>query len=434
MAATATPNIMMNLVASMNAASKPATSSDAASATAFGDALTQQLQAHQSQQLSQSADPASHQPQPEPLPAAAAPAANGGSNPSASANQNTNPAASNPAQTQQAQATATPANSAANDGNRAGSTGKSSDSGKAAADRKTGGKDTSQHDDQATDAATAGAAASVLSQLQNLVNGKDSSIDLDTAGGATRTGGLGDRLLGAHDPKAIAEREIAAGGDTDLSATTDDKLAASLKLDVDRQVVSTGTSTAASQASFAELLDRKLQVADAGQIRQQMVTPTTARTDARAQAADTAKPSASIYQAVGAEGWDSALGTKVVMMVSNQQQEVELHLNPPHLGPIDVKLSLDQDQATVTFVAAHANVRDAIQSSVPTLNQMLAESGIQLAQTNVQARNQEAGGQPSGQGNRSNGKQAEREESKIAPVGWQPRAVSGLPGNVNLFI
>ncbi|MBV8656271.1 MAG: flagellar hook-length control protein FliK [Burkholderiales bacterium] len=437
MAATATQNIMLNLVASMNAGNKPAVSGDNASASQFETTLTQQLQARQSEQASQTAEAASQEPPPSPTPIASpAPAANPASNPAASANKANAPQpaqASNQANTQQAQ-TATTANSAAaNNGGNTTNSGKTSEGDKAGAEHKTSSKDTSRADGQTADQAANGAAATVLSQLQNLLNDGNGAGSADTG----RTGGLGERLLGGHDPKAIAARESAVGADGDLTTTLDDKLTAALGTDAERQALPVGTTnTANAQGGFADLLDRKLQIADAGQIRQQMAAPVVPKTDARTQAADTAKPSASIYQAVGAEGWDSALGTKVVMMVSNQQNEVEMHLNPPHLGPIDVKLSLDQDQATVTFVAAHANVRDAIQSSVPTLNQMLAESGIQLAQTNVQARsqNQEGGNQSSGQGGRRNGKQADQDDSKITPVGWQPRAIGGLPGNVNLFI
>ena len=435
MAATATQNIMLNLVASMNAGNKPASSGDNASANQFGTTLTQQLQARQSEQMSQTADAASHEPPPAPMPAATpTPASSPASNAAAGANKSNTTSAAQPANQaapQQTQA-ATTANSAAasNNGNTTNS-GKTAESGKASGDRKAASKDAGAQDNQAADQAASGAAATVLSQLQNLLN-DNGGANADTG----RAGGLGERLLGGHDPKAIAARETAVGGDSDPSSQLDDKLTAALATDTERQALPVGTSaTANTQGSFADLLDRKLQIADAGQIRQQMAAPVVTKTDARTQAADTAKPTASIYQAVGAEGWDSALGTKVVMMVSNQQQEVEMHLNPPHLGPIDVKLTLDQDQATVTFVAAHANVRDAIQNSVPTLNQMLAESGIQLSQANVQARNQESGNQQSsGQGSRRGGKQGDQEDSKITPVGWQPRAIGGLPGNVNLFI
>lgn len=88
---------------------------------------------------------------------------------------------------------------------------------------------------------------------------------------------------------------------------------------------------------------------------------------------------------VGATGWDNALGQKVLWMVSNQQQVAELSLNPPDLGPLQVVLSLSDDQASATFVSQHADVRQALEAALPRLREMMADSGISLAETTVSA-------------------------------------------------
>jgi flagellar hook-length control protein FliK len=150
--------------------------------------------------------------------------------------------------------------------------------------------------------------------------------------------------------------------------------------------------------------------------------------------------SSTIFQPVGGDGWDGALGHQVVMMVSNGQQDVELQLNPPHLGPLDIKLSLNQDQASLTFVAANAPVREALQASLPRLNEMLAESGIQLAQANVQARTQDGGdSQARDEGGRRGARGRGEQGGAVDEVGSvaaarRTRVMGGLPGNVNLFV
>lgn len=88
---------------------------------------------------------------------------------------------------------------------------------------------------------------------------------------------------------------------------------------------------------------------------------------------------------VGAAGWDNALGQRVLWMVSNQQQVAELNLNPPDLGPLQVVLSLSDDQASATFVSQHADVRQALEAALPRLKEMMADSGISLAETTVSA-------------------------------------------------
>jgi hypothetical protein len=81
---------------------------------------------------------------------------------------------------------------------------------------------------------------------------------------------------------------------------------------------------------------------------------------------------------VGASDWDEALGQRVLLMVSSQEQVAELSLNPPDLGPLQVTLSISNDQATATFVSQQADVRQALEAALPRLKEMMAESGINL--------------------------------------------------------
>ena len=81
--------------------------------------------------------------------------------------------------------------------------------------------------------------------------------------------------------------------------------------------------------------------------------------------------------------WGSELAQKVVWLTSQQNQVAEIHLNPAHLGPIEVMLTITQDQATAQFVSPHSAVREAIQDALPKLREMMAENGIQLGNVMV---------------------------------------------------
>jgi flagellar hook-length control protein FliK len=88
---------------------------------------------------------------------------------------------------------------------------------------------------------------------------------------------------------------------------------------------------------------------------------------------------------VGSPGWDQALGQKVVWMVTGGQQSASLTLNPPDLGPMQVVLNVTNSHATATFTAAQPEVRQALESAMPKLREMLGDAGIQLGQASVNA-------------------------------------------------
>jgi flagellar hook-length control protein FliK len=86
---------------------------------------------------------------------------------------------------------------------------------------------------------------------------------------------------------------------------------------------------------------------------------------------------------IGAVGWDNALGQKILWMISDGSQTVELNLNPPELGPLQVILSVADDQATAMFVSQQPDVRNALEGALPRLKEMMAENGIHLSGATV---------------------------------------------------
>ena len=82
-------------------------------------------------------------------------------------------------------------------------------------------------------------------------------------------------------------------------------------------------------------------------------------------------------------GWEQGLGNRVMWMVNQQVQTAELRMNPAHLGPLEVRISIRDDQASIQFVSAHAQVRDALQAAIPHLREMLSDSGLNLSNVNI---------------------------------------------------
>lgn len=93
--------------------------------------------------------------------------------------------------------------------------------------------------------------------------------------------------------------------------------------------------------------------------------------------------SSAIPLPVGHNGWGQAFSNQVVWAVNQGMPGAELHLSPPELGPMSVRISLDQDQASLAFTSPHAAVREAIEAALPRLRDMLGSQGISLADVNV---------------------------------------------------
>lgn len=118
---------------------------------------------------------------------------------------------------------------------------------------------------------------------------------------------------------------------------------------------------------------------------------TTAQAPAGAANAQAAQAVASnqLHARVGSQGWDQQLGQKVVWMVNGGEQSATLTLNPPDLGPLQVVLSVSNEQTSVAFMAAQPEVREALEQALPKLRESMGEAGIALGDTSVSAGSQE---------------------------------------------
>ncbi|MCT2388723.1 flagellar hook-length control protein FliK [Erwinia pyrifoliae] len=86
---------------------------------------------------------------------------------------------------------------------------------------------------------------------------------------------------------------------------------------------------------------------------------------------------------LGSPEWQQALGQQILMFSRDGLQTAELRLHPQDLGSIQISLKLDNDQAQISLVSNHSQVRDALEAAIPQLRTSLAESGINLGQSNV---------------------------------------------------
>ena len=79
-------------------------------------------------------------------------------------------------------------------------------------------------------------------------------------------------------------------------------------------------------------------------------------------------------------------------MTSNNFQSAEIKLHPRHLGTIEVKVDVSNDQANIHFVTSNAQVKDALETAAHRLRDMLDTSGLQLSHFGVSDNSQPGGG------------------------------------------
>ncbi|MDJ0741308.1 MAG: flagellar hook-length control protein FliK [Gammaproteobacteria bacterium] len=90
-----------------------------------------------------------------------------------------------------------------------------------------------------------------------------------------------------------------------------------------------------------------------------------------------------VPQPVGHRTWPDAVAERVTWMLHGDQQSARLKLNPPHLGPLEVRVSVSQDQTQVAFLAQHAAVRDVLEAALPRLREMFDQASLQLVRADV---------------------------------------------------
>lgn len=101
---------------------------------------------------------------------------------------------------------------------------------------------------------------------------------------------------------------------------------------------------------------------------------------------------------VSQPNWNEAVGNRVLWMVNQNVQGAELKLNPPQLGPLEVRISMEGDRAHLQFMAHHPATREALDAAIPRLRELFADNGVDLGNVDVSHREAQGGEARSGKG------------------------------------
>ena len=115
-----------------------------------------------------------------------------------------------------------------------------------------------------------------------------------------------------------------------------------------------------------------------------------------------------------------ALGQRLAAQIARGDWNVELTLKPQDLGNIEIKLDMKQGNLEASFNASEAMTRDLIVDGLPRLKETLAQSGMEVAQVNVNVRQDGQNG-----GNSTPGRQ--KAPTAISGVSKSSPVVTGQP-------
>ncbi len=191
-----------------------------------------------------------------------------------------------------------------------------------------------------------------------------------------RTAQAAARQSGAAAPNAIAATGVS------LEATVAAALAGADGAQELKTLLKEQGADAQSQAG-----DAPSQSLPSGALQLQE-TPNTARTPANDNAV-----SRPLQNHVGTPAWSDELGARMQLMAEKGHHLASLKLSPEHLGPLEVQISVQDDQATVWFGASNVDTRAALEQALPRLRELFAAQGMSLAHSGVFQQSPNAQGQ-----------------------------------------
>jgi len=83
------------------------------------------------------------------------------------------------------------------------------------------------------------------------------------------------------------------------------------------------------------------------------------------------------------------LGERVLMMINQGKQEVQIRLDPAELGSMYIKLQVQHEQLHLSIQTEVGQSRDIIEQNLPKLREQLAQQGVNLGETSVEQHTQQ---------------------------------------------
>ena len=268
--------------------------------------------------------------------------------------------------------------------------------------------------------------AAMLGQSNKSQSGNDGKVDFV----ASLKAGLAEikqQLQQGHEPgidlKSLIQQAMSKTTDAEVQIKPE-QLTQSLQKLTQALEVTTSREQTSTQALSALASDRSLTVES--QIRSDAVR----QTSQQSLQSQMDRP----VNILRPEGHQQ-LANKVQMMVNQKNMVADIRLDPPDLGSMTIKINMQGDQASVSFVVQSQQAQNTLEQSAPRLREMLAERGIELGQSSVQQDNpgKQAGkeGEQQLAGQNSQAEVEDMDEPENMHI--HTRVVNGAVGGIDFF-
>ena len=134
--------------------------------------------------------------------------------------------------------------------------------------------------------------------------------------------------------------------------------------------------------SFEQILSSLGSVSQQGQLNSSLFSTVASTTAARN---DSLAAQLTMQSMPDAQAFPNEMATKVAWVAKEGFKVAHIQLDPPELGSLAVKVSVDQDSNThVSFVASSAQAKDALEGQMQRLRDMLQQQGLELDSVDVE--------------------------------------------------
>lgn len=223
---------------------------------------------------------------------------------------------------------------------------------------------------------------------------KDDSTDPSAASFGFLSQSLVASMAGIQQPSATAQATSSDDDATDgvslssgtsaqsivsdlLQGTADELKGAGVDLDAKTEAAASATTASTADPNAA-----------ASSFQAHMGVSSHFQTASTQSAADT-----KVNTPVGAQGFAEEVGDKITWMSHQGIQSASLQMTPEHMGPVEIRISVQDGSASVAFNAANAETRAALEQALPKLHEMFSTQGLTLTDASVSQQFQRGGQQ-----------------------------------------
>lgn len=89
--------------------------------------------------------------------------------------------------------------------------------------------------------------------------------------------------------------------------------------------------------------------------------------------------------------WQEQFVQRLTLAMNDGLREARVIVDPPELGPLDMKIGMSGGETQVQFTAYHASTRELLEEAMPRLREMFDAAGLKLADADVRQGGQDGG-------------------------------------------